>query len=76
MPQISVMASLSLEWYQDYSEKTRIAMREETLSIVQFLRLIDRDGIGQSQNVIHNSFFSCQGGSTQQDGCRHGGYRA
>ena len=32
-----------------------MAIDRETLSIVQFLRLIDRDGISQSQLVIHNS---------------------
>ena len=31
-----------------------MAIDRETLSIVQFLRFIDRDGIGQSQLVIHN----------------------
>ena len=31
-----------------------MAIDRETLSIVQFLRLTDRDGIDQSQLVIHN----------------------
>ena len=54
-----------------------MAIGRETLSIVQFLKLIDRDGSDQSQLVIHNfsPFSSCQGQSTQQHGCRHGGHR-
>ena len=34
-----------------------MAVDREILSIVQFLRHIDRDGIGQSQVFIHNSSF-------------------
>ena len=47
-----------------------MATDRETLSIVQFLRLIDRDGIGQPQLVVHDEFdiFPRQGQSTRQHG--------
>ena len=42
-----------------------MAIDRKTLSMVQFLRLTDRDGVGQSQLVIHNSsmFFPARGGT-------------
>ena len=59
-----------------YRTENAMAINRETLSIVQVLTLIDKDGIRQSQLVIYNSPLPPhgQGQKTQRHGCRHGGH--
>ena len=51
---VSTRANVSLNIFAGLDLSTK-AIARETLSIVQFLRLIDRNRIGQSQLVIHSS---------------------
>ena len=59
---MAIMTALSAVTVLTHKE-IAMAIDRKTLSMVQFLRLTDRDGVGQSQLVIHNSsiFFPARG---------------